>query len=39
LRCTDNELIKNGEETSLDLPLASSLDLMVKMQRQNNIES
>ena len=30
LRCTDDELIEDGEETGLDLPLASSLDLMEK---------
>jgi hypothetical protein len=31
LRCTDDKMIKNGEETSLNLSLASSLDLMEKM--------
>jgi hypothetical protein len=30
LRCTNDELIKNGEGTGLDLPLAGSLDLMEK---------
>jgi hypothetical protein len=30
LRCTDDELIKDGEGTGLDLPLAGSLDLMEK---------
>jgi hypothetical protein len=35
----NDELIKDGEETSLDLPLSSSLDLMEKMQRRNDIES
>ena len=28
----NNELIENGEETGLDLPLSSSLDLMEKMR-------
>ena len=31
LRYTDDKIIKNGEETSLNLSLASSLDLMEKM--------
>jgi hypothetical protein len=35
----NDELIKDGEETGLDLPLSSSLDLMEKMRRRNNIES
>ena len=39
LRCTDDELIEDGEETGLDLPLAGSLDLMEKMRRRNDIES
>ena len=30
LRCTDDELIEDGEGTGLDLPLAGSLDLMEK---------
>ncbi|KAI0271909.1 hypothetical protein BGY98DRAFT_936909 [Russula aff. rugulosa BPL654] len=30
LRCTDDKLIKDGEGTGLDLPLAGSLDLMEK---------
>ena len=30
LRCTNNELIEDGEGTGLDLPLAGSLNLMEK---------
>jgi hypothetical protein len=33
LRCTDDELIEDGEGTSLDLPLAGSLDLMKKRRQ------
>ena len=39
LRCNDDELIEDGEKTSLDLPLAGSLDLMEKIQQWDDIES
>ena len=35
----NDKLIKDGEETGLDLPLSSSLDLMEKMRWWNDIES